>query len=302
MKKYSVILGKLALFAATVIWGSSFFIMKNTVEHIPSNLLLAIRFTFGFLALSVIFAPKWKKLDRSHLLGGTLAGAVLYLAYLMQTLGLTDPLHTPGKNAFLTAVYCVIVPFLFWIFNRKRPTVYNVVAAFVCITGIWFVAVEGTGSIGWGDALTLVGGFLYAFHIIVIANCGRDKDIFLITIIQFGAAAVLAWLMSIIRGDVGALADIQRGDILSLGYLALFCTTIALLCQNLGQKYVSPSSASIILSLESVFGALFSILLYHETLSPKKLIGFVIIFVAILISEALPNVKITKKAECRIKR
>ena len=297
MKKYKGLLGKLALFLATVIWGSSFFIMKNTVEHIPSNLLLAIRFSFGFIALSLVFAVKWEKFNRSYLVWGSLAGAVLYTAYLFQTLGLTDPLHTPGKNAFLTAVYCVIVPFLFWIFNKKKPSAFNITAALVCISGIWFIAVEGTGSIGYGDVLTLIGGLMYAFHIIVISNCGQDKDMFLVTIIQFGAAALLAWAVSIVRGDVAQITEIGKNDIASLGYLALFCTTIALLLQNIGQKYVSPSSASIILSLESVFGALFSFILYHEALGVQKIIGFVLVFVAIVISEALPSLTIKNKAE-----
>ncbi len=296
IKKYSSFLGKLALFAATVIWGSSFFIMKNTVEHIPSNLLLAIRFTFGFFALSLIFAVKWKKADAYYLKWGSLAGVVLYTAYLMQTLGLTDPVHTPGKNAFLTAVYCVIVPFLFWIFNKKRPSVFNIAAAFVCILGIWLIAVEGEGTVGWGDLLTLVGGLMYAFHIIIISNCSKSKDIILITIIQFGAAAVCSWTMSFIQGNVSAITSVNRGDLLSLGYLALFCTTIALLLQNVGQKYVPPASASIILSLESVFGALFSIIFYHEKLSAKKALGFIIIFAAIMISEALPELRKSKKS------
>ncbi len=294
MKKYSSLLGKIALFIATVIWGSSFFIMKNTVEHIPSSLLLAIRFTFGFVALSLIFIGKWKKANRSYILWGSLAGFVLYLAYLFQTLGLTDPAHTPGKNAFLTAVYCVIVPFLFWLFNKKRPTVYNVTAALVCITGIWFIAVEGNGRVGYGDVLTLIGGLMYAFHIIVISNCGKDKDIFLITIIQFGCAALCAWIMSLIQNNVTAIVNIGKDDIMSLGYLALFCTTVALLLQNVGQKYVSPSSASIILSLESVFGALFSFLLYNEELKTQKIVGFVLVFIAIMISEALPYLKFKK--------
>lgn len=288
IKNYSLFLGKLALFTATVIWGSSFFIMKNTVEHIPSNLLLAIRFSFGFFAMSLIFAPKWKKADRYYLKWGSLAGVVLYTAYLMQTLGLTDPLHTPGKNAFLTAVYCVIVPFLFWIFNKKRPTVFNVLAALVCISGIWLIAVEESGKIGWGDALTLVGGLMYAFHIIIISNCSKSKDIILITIIQFGSAALCSWIMSFILGNVSLIGAVNKENLLSLGYLAVFCTTVALLLQNVGQKFVPPASASIILSLESVFGALFSVLVYRETLSFKKLIGFIVIFVAIMISEALP--------------
>ncbi len=294
MKKHSSLLGKFALLFATIIWGSSFFIMKNTVEHIPSNLLLFIRFAFGFAALSVIFITKWKKVNKSHLLWGSLAGFVLYLAYLFQTLGLTDPVHTPGKNAFLTAVYCVIVPFLFWIFNKKKPTIYNITAALVCISGIWFIAVDGASGIGWGDALTLVGGFMYAFHIIIISNCGKEKDIFLITIIQFGSAALCSLLMTLIRGDITKITLIGTSDIVSLGYLALFCTTIALLLQNIGQKYVAPASASIILSLESVFGALFSFFLYHEELAVHKIIGFILVFAAIMISEALPEIKFKK--------
>jgi len=93
------------------------------------------------------------------------------------------------------------------------------------------------------------------------------------------------------------IVEIGKNDIVSLGYLALFCTTIALLLQNIGQKYVAPSSASIILSLESVFGALFSFILYHETLGVQKIIGFALVFVAIMISEALPSFRIFKKAK-----
>lgn len=294
--KSKQLLGKLALLTATLIWGSSFFIMKNTVENIPSSLLLAVRFSVGFILLALIFIKKWKLISRGYILGGFLAGTCLFFAYFTQTLGLTDPNTTPGKNAFLTAVYCVIVPFLFWLFNKKKPSVFNVVSAFVCIAGIWCIAFDLSGYIGWGDILTLVGGLFYALHIIVVFNFTKGKDVILITILQFGFSAVWAWLIGLFTEDITKLASIGKGDVLSLCYLALCCTTVALLLQNVGQKLVPPAPASIILSLESAFGVLFSLIFYdNEKVTMKILIGFVLVFGAVLISEALPSLAEKKK-------
>ena len=119
---------------ATIIWGSSFVVMKNSVDVLPTFWLLAIRFTFSALVLAVVFIKRWKVLDRQYLIGGTVMGFCLFVAYTFQTYGLERT--TPGKNAFFTAVYCVIVPFLYWVIAKRRPDKFNILAAFLCIAGI----------------------------------------------------------------------------------------------------------------------------------------------------------------------
>lgn len=277
-------LAKVALLAATLIWGSSFIIVKDVVDVIPPNFLLAIRFSVGCVVLSLVFFKRLRKIDRTYLWQGAIIGALLFAAYCTQTLGITDT--TPGKNAFLTAVYCVIVPFLFWAVSKKRPDRYNVAAALICITGIGLVSLNENLTIGMGDALTLVGGFFYAAHIVAVSKFGADKDPVLITILQFGYSAIYAGVVSLIFEQPMPAVDWSGELIFSIGYLALLCTSVALLLQNFGQKFTSPASASIILSLESVFGVAFSLALYEaEKMTLRIGLGFVLIFVAVLISE-----------------
>lgn len=131
--------------------------------------------------------------------------------------------------------------------------------------------------------MTLLGGFFYALHIVMVAKLARDKDPVLVSILQFGSAAAAAWVVTLVfESRPQAVSGSIVGAIL---FLSVGCTALALLLQNVGQKYTHPAAASIILSLESVFGVLFSVLFYGEKLSFRLAAGFVLIFAAIIISE-----------------
>lgn len=275
------ILPKLALFCAAFIWGSSFFIMKNTVDVFTPYILLGFRFTIACILLSIIFWKKIKEITFDYIWKSFIIGSFLFLAYGSQTVGLTET--TPGKNAFLTAIYCVIVPFMFWIVNKSKPDIYNFLAAIVCIAGIGMVSLTGTLTIGYGDAFTLVGGFLYAAHMVAVAKLSKGKDPIIITILQFGFAAIFSWIVGLSFESFPTQWSIE--SVGGLLYLAVFATAIGLLLQNIGQKYTHPSAAAIILSLESVFGVFFSVICYGEKLTFRLLIGFIFIFIAVIISE-----------------
>lgn len=284
-KKKREVGARLALFTAALVWGSSFFIVKDTTDNIPPNFLLAMRFTIGCIALSIIFHKRLRNLNADYMKKGAVIGLCLFAAYSSQTIGITDT--TPGKNAFLTAVYCIIVPFLFWAVNRTRPDRYNILAAILCLAGIGLVSLTEGLNMRMGDALTLLGGFFYAVHMVMVAKLGHDKDPVLISILQFGYAAIFAWAVALLlEPRPGAFTGADVGAIL---FLSLGCTAFALLLQNIGQKYTHPAAASIILSLESVFGVFFSVLLYGEELTGRLILGFILIFAAILISETKLN-------------
>ncbi|UQT50495.1 DMT family transporter [Flavonifractor plautii] len=143
--KESSVLARFAsplLILATIIWGSSFVVMKSSVDVLPTFWLLAIRFSFAALVLAVVFIRRWKVLDKQYLIGGTVMGFCLFLAYTFQTFGLEQT--TSGKNAFFTAVYCVIVPFLYWFIAKRRPDRFNLIAAFLCIGGSPWCPSPGT--------------------------------------------------------------------------------------------------------------------------------------------------------------
>ncbi len=131
MKKPSITaLAKAALFAAALIWGLSFTVLKASIDIIPPITTIGLRFLIASVFLSVIFFKKFRLLNRDYVLCGILTGVLLGTAYGVQTIGLSGT--TPGKNAFLTAGYCIITPFLYWLIGRKRPTKYNITAAVLC--------------------------------------------------------------------------------------------------------------------------------------------------------------------------
>lgn len=273
--------GRLALLAAALIWGSSFVIMKNTVDDVPVFLLLAIRFSIAFVVLGAVFFRRLRGLNRRFILGGMLCGAMLITAYSLQTFGLVGT--TPGKNAFLTAVYCVLVPFLAWIFFRKRPTMWNWLAAVLCVAGIGLVSLNGGLTIAPGDALSLLSGVCYALHIIALSRLGEKGDVFALSTVQFGTTALLAWLLHLLTGPADVHLPLRIWP--QLGYLSVLCTCVAITLQALGQKLTPPSQSAILLSLESVFGVLFSLLLGAETLSFQLFSGFTLIFLSVIVSE-----------------
>lgn len=272
-----------ALFGAALIWGSSFIVVKNTVDVVPPIFLIAIRFTIATILLSFVFYKHLKKLNREYLKSGFVIGFLLFLAYTIQTIGITDT--TPGKNVFLTAIYCVLVPFLFWMVNRNRPDRYHFIAAFLCIIGIGFVCLSDGLKIRLGDSLTLIGGFFYAAHMVAVEKLSKDRDPVLITITQFGYTAIFAWISSLLTEGIPDASQFSSEVLLGILYLAVFATAIALLLQNVGQKGTPPAAASIILSMEAVLGVLFSVIFYHEKVTLQLFIGFAFILIAIIISE-----------------
>ncbi|MBD5154504.1 MAG: DMT family transporter [Oscillibacter sp.] len=276
-------LAKPMLFAAAFIWGSSFFIMKDALDELPVQYLLAIRFTTGAVLLGLFCWKKWKTFTPDYLWRGAVIGAMLYIAYSVQTYGLA--LTTPSKNAFLTAVYCVLVPFLYWAFAKIRPDRYNVIAAVLCVAGVGLVSLSGDLTVNPGDGLTLICAVFYAMHIVAVAKVSPGKDIYLLTVFQFAFAGVYAWIGGVLTETFPAQALTRLEILLPLAYLAVMATTVALLFQNVGQVWSDPASASVILSLESVFGVLCSVLFAGDEVNGRMLAGFALIFVAVVCSE-----------------
>lgn len=267
---------------ATIIWGSTFFILKGALDDVSVYFILAFRFTLAAVVLSLVFWEKWKGMDKGYLLAGGVMGGLLFLAYATQTFGLVET--TPGKNAFFTAVYCVIVPFLYWLIDRTRPDRFHVLAAVLCLAGIGFVSWDGGFALSRGDALTLLSGFLYACHIVAVARFSQGRDIFLLTTLQFAGVALCSWVCALFTDGLPAGGLPGRAWLVLL-YLAVAATALALLFQNVGQKYTDPSAAAVLLALEAPFGVLFSVLFTEESPTAPMIFGFILIFVSILCSE-----------------
>ena len=279
---------KVMLFASTIFWGSSFFIIKDTLDEIPVYFLLTLRFLLSAVIMSVIFYKKWKLINKDYIISGAITGVFLALAYICQTIGLKYT--TPGTNAFLTTVYCIIVPFMAWAVTKKAPDKRNVICAFIAIFGIGLVCLDkALGFSFMGEGMTILCGVFFAAQIVAIDVWGKRLDIILYTIIQFFAAFIICLAFSLIFEAPPEAVSTKA--VFSIGYLAVFATVISFIFMNVGIKNTNASESSLILCLESVFGVAFSMIFYHERPSLQAIIGFAVIFTALIINEVRPSVK-----------
>lgn len=283
---------KLLIVAATIIWGFSFVVVKDAVDAMPPAWLMGTRFTATALILTIAFNKTLRRnVDASHLIAGAVLGVLSFLGFWIQTIGITDT--TPGRNAFLTATYCVMVPFLYWIVAKRRPTIFNLVAAVLCIAGVGFVSLGGdfSFSMRWGDAMTLLGAVFFALHMVMVPIFASKRDVMTITIVQIATSGLCGLAIGFASEPIPQIEALELDFWIQLGYLVVFASCLAMVFQNVAQAKIPPAQAALLLSLESVFGVVFSVLLYGEELTWMLLAGFALIFAAIVISEIFPRSK-----------
>ena len=193
------ILASLGLILTTMIWGFAFVVMKNSVDLIPPTYLLAIRFSMSAVLLALLFHKNLFAADRQTILCGAILGIFLCLSYQFQTYGLKYT--TASKNAFITTLYVIIVPFFYWIVSKKRPTGRNIAAAFIAVIGLALLSLQGDLTINFGDFLTLVCGLMFAVHMVFIDKFTEHHDPIALTVIQILAAAIINWIKRLHIGD-----------------------------------------------------------------------------------------------------
>ncbi|MDJ0331580.1 DMT family transporter [Planococcus sp. S3-L1] len=278
MRKY---LGETLLIITAIIWGSGFVANAIALNHWTPYQILAGRFLIGAVMLIAIFYRSIRNLNKKIIIQGVILGIFLYAAFALQTVGLQYT--TPSKNAFLTAVNVVIVPFLALVIYRRRIDFFELGGAFLAMLGVGVLSLKINSSINIGDLLTLGCAVFFALQIFYTAKYVKDSDPILLTLVQITVAAVIGVLVVVFKGDPLVVAE--KEGILSLVYLGVFSTTIAYLLQTVAQKWLSETTAAIILSTESFWGMVFSVALLAEVMTFKMIVGAALILCAIVVSE-----------------
>ncbi len=280
MKKY---IGEIGLFFTTIIWGTGFVGTKLSLDGGLTPLqLITIRFFIATILINTIFYKQIKSnINKDAIKCGAIMGLFLFIAFVVQTIGLVYT--TPSKNAFLTAVNVVIVPFIgFFIYGQKLDKI-GVISSLITLVGIGVLSLEADLSINIGDFLTIICAFGYALHIFFTSEFTKKHNPIVLTGIQFTVTFVLSLIVQVLLGEGNLNANIT-GYVGAL-YLGVFSTTLAFLLQTICQKRVDGTKTAIILSTEAVFGTLFSIILLHEVVTPRMIMGSIIIFISIIMAE-----------------
>lgn len=290
------------LLVTAAIWGSAFIVLKDAIDGLPVFFVLAFRFLTGGALLAAVFFRSFKNIGLKVVLKGAATGAVVAAAYAVQTIGLKHT--TPGMNAFLTAVYCVITPFMTWAVTRKRPSVFRFAAASVCFAGVGLLSVSGGGGFTFmGEGMTLISGVFFAAQIVLIDVLAKDEDPMQFTVWELLSCGMIL-LVVYLAAQLDEPLNIDGAEWGRLIYLGAVATALALALMTMGVRYASPVAGALIMSLESVFGVAFSLLFGYERISVKSAFGFLLIFLAVALGEGGPALlkylknKIISKRKC----
>ena len=283
--------GSLFLVTATIIWGSAFISQSIGMDHIEPFTFQAIRCFLAVLGLLpvIAIADRFKKDDNTFIgrwankqlwLAGILCGIPLFMACNLQQFGLVDT--DPGKSGFLTAMYIVIVPIL-EIFLKKKPTIMMPISVILAVLGLYYISFAGVPSVSTSDLLTVCCAFMFAVQILFVDRFAPSVDPLRLNLIQALVCSVLSCVF-MLTTETPTWEGI-RACAIPLAHTGFLSMGVAYSLQIIGQKHVEPTAAALIMSLEAVFAALFGWLLLKEVMTLSEILGCVMIFIAVVLSQ-----------------
>lgn len=269
----------LALIFVAIVWGAGFVLMKDAINDQPVFDFLATRFTLATIVMIAIRPQVLTSINKKILFRGSILGVMLGLAYVTQTIGLD--LTTAAITGFLTGLYVVFTPLLFWFVFKKKVEKKVIVGTTLALTALLFISFNGL-SFDPGQIWLIACALLFAGHIIGLSFWSNAKDIYPLTVVQLGAGAIVCWLGAVPDGYQPPPNAFVWGTVL---FTAVFATAMAFLIQTWAQAIMDPSKVAIILTGEIVFAAAIAVAVGQEVLSARTVIGGVLIVVAMLIVE-----------------
>jgi drug/metabolite transporter (DMT)-like permease len=288
------------LLLAAMIWGLGF-TAQDAIEGLDPFTIGSVRsWIAGFFLILVImlldrvrrtgrrlFSRRGVDITRTELVGGVLCGIALATASVLQQVGITDGTDG-GKAAFITSLYVVIVP-IYALVLRKRAPLNVWIGVAIAAVGFYFLCIKDNFSIAGSDIPVIMCALVFPVHILIIDHFSPSTDGARLSMIQFFTCAAIQTVPAIIIGGDAPTEIIA--NILPLVYLGIGSSGIAYTLQILGQGGVEPAAASIIMSLESVFGVLGALIILNSTLSEREYIGCAIVLAAVILSQLEPKKK-----------
>ncbi|MFZ9879245.1 MAG: DMT family transporter [Candidatus Nanopelagicaceae bacterium] len=272
----ALVLAPWALLTVAAMWGISFVWMKDILDQQDVFSFLVSRFAVAALVMMVVNPRFLKKLNRKIAAKGALIGTALGLGYIFQTLGLERT--TPAITGFITGLYVVLTPLIGALILKEKLTIQAWFYIALATAGLGVLSISGF-SIGTGELFVLISAFLFAAHILLLSRWSKDFDAYTLTFVQLLTCAIVSGIPASINGFV-APPDLQVWAVVI--FTAVFATFFAFVIQTWAQARISATKVAVILTMEVVFAALFSVALGAEPLTLRILLGGSMVLVAMI--------------------
>lgn len=286
--------GLICCLLAALFWGTTFVAQDVAAKTIPAFTFLALRSFVGAGALLAVFlvkdhinkkrgtfTPPQKGAHRHTLIGGTFCGLFLCAASALQQFGIASNTGSPGKDAFITALYIVFVPaFGLLLGKRAAPHIYGCVA--VALGGLWLLCMNGS-TLTTGDIQLIICSLLFACQMLLVDAIGDRVDAVRLSAVQFLVVGVVSTVFAIVF-EQPTVAGVLTGWWTVL-YAGIFSSAVAYTLQIVGQQRTPAALASLVLSLESVVAVIASMIALRLYPTLNEVLGMVLIFAAIIVSQ-----------------
>ena len=269
----------------TIIWGSTFFIIKDTVATVNEYFIVFVRSGLAFVSIAIIQLIKKPAgfLDWKSMLQGTILGVLLATTYATQTIGLKYT--STGHSAFITSSAVILVPFILWIFFKTKLFRIDILAVIVVFAGLFLLTYDFDTAVNTGDLITVITAVACAFHIVLAGRFVKEGDALSIVTYQFLGATLAsgaAWMVS--GGQTGVISGTAWSSMI---YLGLIGTLVTYFITVWVQQYVSSLRVAIIFSLEPVFATIFGYFILTETLTLRESAGALFVLGGVVLHTVL---------------
>jgi drug/metabolite transporter (DMT)-like permease len=281
----------LGLLATTAIWGSSFLVMKDSLERQDVNSFLASRFVLAALIMYAFKPKSLSGLDKVFVRRALLTGVLATGGFISQTFGLT--LTTVSNTGFITGLYLVFTPLIAWLLLKHRITRAQWSAVLVATIGLYLIAYNGI-SVGIGEILVLISAILFAAQIVAIGELSDGKNSYSLTLIQIIVAAVVFSVLTLIGGYQAPPDSSVWAAVI---FTAVFATFFGFLIQVKAQAVMSATVAGVLLAMETPFALFFGLYFDNDPFTLRIMSGGTLVMLAMALviwSDSRSNSKNSK--------
>lgn len=294
------------LFATAIIWGLAFVAQAAGMEHLgplsftASRCFVAVVFlylTYKFFMMKSASYREEKFDMKRTLVGGSICGLVFTIAINLQQVSLIYT--TAAKASFLTALYIVFIPVIGLFFGR-RPSVKIILCIFLAMVGTYLLSIKGGLKINRGDLIVILSALVFAIHILLLTKYSTNTNAVLVSLVQFAVCGVISLVGALVLEDI-SMDGILKSYVTIL-YVGILSSGVGFTIQLMALKDLEPVVASMICSLESVFGALFGWLILSQEMTEREIFGAIIIFLATIFAQVPIETYLEKRLERKINR